>query len=93
MAKAKADTSAELAVPRYRSHKEVCALKIARVDTSNGDALVFDDARFAPRAMTREFMEKHQPKAGGYWVQYADGYESWSPAEAFESGYTLIEGK
>jgi len=28
---------------------------------------------------------------GGYLVQYEDGYLSWSPAEAFEKGYTRIE--
>ena len=30
-------------------------------------------------------------EAGGYYVRYPDGYESWSPAEAFEEGYTLVE--
>ena len=28
----------------------------------------------------------HSP-VGGYYVRYEDGYESWSPAGAFESGY------
>ena len=27
----------------------------------------------------------------GYYVRYQDGYESWSPAQAFESGYTELE--
>jgi hypothetical protein len=27
---------------------------------------------------------------GGYLVQYEDGYLSWSPAKAFEDGYTRI---
>lgn len=27
---------------------------------------------------------------GGYFVVYDDGYTSFSPAEAFESGYTLL---
>lgn len=26
----------------------------------------------------------------GYYVRYVDGYESWSPSEAFEAGYSLI---
>ncbi|MCY4470779.1 MAG: hypothetical protein OXC08_18855 [Thiotrichales bacterium] len=26
------------------------------------------------------------------YVRYRDGYESWSPAEAFESGYTPLDG-
>lgn len=27
---------------------------------------------------------------GGYYVVYDDGYTSWSPAKAFEEGYTLL---
>ncbi|MCK9988658.1 MAG: hypothetical protein AzoDbin1_05130 [Azoarcus sp.] len=39
-----------------------------------------------------------QPKSppdsgvGGYYVVYEDGYKSFSPAIAFESGYTRIDG-
>lgn len=33
------------------------------------------------------YMSKHNPKVGGYYIRYEDGYESWSPAHAFESGY------
>lgn len=28
----------------------------------------------------------------GYFVRYPDGYESWSPAEAFEEGYDKVVG-
>ena len=28
----------------------------------------------------------------GYYVRYADGYESFSPADVFEDGYTAIDG-
>lgn len=38
-----------------------------------------------------EFMQKHKPEVGGYMVFYADSYISYSPAAAFEEGYTLIE--
>jgi hypothetical protein len=37
-----------------------------------------------------KWMEKNNPQAGGYFVRYEDGYESFSPAAAFESGYTRI---
>jgi hypothetical protein len=36
---------------------------------------------------------KHKPEAGGYFVRYEDGYESFSPAKAFEDGYTRIGDK
>jgi len=40
--------------------------------------------------VTYEFMKKHEPKVGGYLVVYSDGYMSWSPADAFEGGYTQV---
>ena len=40
--------------------------------------------------VSREFMFKHKPEVGGYFVQYADGYKSFSPAKAFEEGYTRL---
>jgi hypothetical protein len=41
----------------------------------------------APVVVDRAYVVRHEPKAGGYFVVYADGYQSWSPAEAFEAGY------
>jgi hypothetical protein len=38
-----------------------------------------------------EYLDKHSPQAGGYYVVYEDGYRSYSPAAAFEAGYTLIK--
>jgi hypothetical protein len=90
------NASAEM--PRYRCHKEVHALKIAEVhyfspaaDTANHARLLFEDDRYASMEVTPEWVAKHDPKAGGYFVAYEDGYTSFSPAEAFESGYTRIE--
>jgi hypothetical protein len=39
----------------------------------------------------RHFVKKHDPESGGYLVRYADGYMSFSPAAAFEGGYTQVE--
>lgn len=39
----------------------------------------------------RPYLVKYEPQIGGYYVVYADGYESYSPADAFEDGYTKIE--
>ncbi len=38
-----------------------------------------------------KYVRKHDPKPGGYYVVYEDGYTSWSPADAFEGGYTRIQ--
>jgi len=60
-----------------------------------GATIVADDAPAEyPNARTRfrvsaEYLAKHKPTSGGYYVVYKDGYESFSPAQAFEEGYTL----
>ncbi len=88
-------------MPTYRSHKTVQALKIKIVANpnegidgeDNGERiLTFEDEGFeaAVFLVEPEYVKKHNPQAGGYYVVYADGYRSWSPAEAFESGYTRI---
>jgi site-specific recombinase XerD len=42
-----------------------------------------------PIHVRHDYVHKHKPEAGGYYVVYADGYKSYSPAKAFEEGYTL----
>ena len=73
-------------MPRYKCRKTVWALKIARVE---GNVIYPEDEAYAPFKVSNEYLEKHSPYAGGYFVQYKDGYISFSPAEAFEEGYTL----
>ena len=86
-------SSVSIALPLYICHKEVWALKIAGISlpqNERGDAeLHFSDRRYAPRLMRREWLDKHNPEVGGYLVFYKDGYVSYSPARAFEEGYTL----
>lgn len=48
------------------------------------------DEGYAPFQVDGDFMEKHRPEVGGYFVVYDDGYKSFSPAKAFEDGYTLL---
>ena len=88
-------------MPRYRSHKEVHALKIAAIvrdgegelnRETDGSAMITPaEEGYAPFRVDREYMRKHDPQVGGYYVLYAGGYSSWSPAEAFEEGYTKLE--
>lgn len=80
-------------MPRYRCHKEVQALKIDSVNLlHNGDAVIMPAAEGYPSfQVCAEWVNKHKPEAGGYYVVYADGYKSWSPGKAFEDGYSLIE--
>lgn len=89
---------------RYKCHKEVYAAKILYIDPvhdkqddrqdssvelynlmldskSNGSYLV---------VIRGDWYRKHKPEVGGYYVLYEDGYESYSPAKAFEEGYTKL---
>ncbi len=49
---------------------------------------------YSPFKVDREYVKKRLPVngpiVGGYWVKYADGYQSFSPQDAFEEGYTRI---
>ena len=45
---------------------------------------------YAPFEVDAEFMRRNKPEVGGYYVVYEDGYRSYSPAKAFEDGYSLI---
>lgn len=57
-------------------------MPIVRVDDTFFRARTPDNSR--PLRFPDEYI-------GGYLVQYEDGYLSWSPAAAFEAGYTRLE--
>ncbi len=84
------------ALPMYRSHKVVHALRIAEIHPHDaiyppGAEIVPAEEGYAPFDVDGNYMAKHEPVVGGYYVVYEDGYKSFSPAEAFEEGYSLIE--
>lgn len=88
-------------MPRYKCHKEVWALKIARIEfdhdkaraenrETDGSATITPaEDGYAPFKVPHDYVRKHNPQAGGYYVVYKDGYKSFSPADAFEDGYSL----
>ncbi|MBJ7436971.1 MAG: hypothetical protein JHC54_15065 [Acinetobacter sp.] len=83
-------------LPLYACHKRVNAAKITNIHSPEAGVggnvpttLVFA-GELPSVVVTPEWVAKHQPKIGGYFVAYKDGYESYSPAEAFEEGYTLL---
>lgn len=88
-----AEHQAMRALPQYQCHKKVWALKIAAINTSGIITdLSFEDPDYAPIRVDEDYMAKHKPQNGGYYVVYEDGYKSFSPARAFEDGYTRIDG-
>lgn len=82
----------------YQCHKQVLAAKIVNIATMRHDdgpatvrtTLHLEGGSFVQ--VSPEWVAKHVPSCGGYFVQYDDGYESFSPAKAFESGYTDVSG-
>lgn len=81
-------TATEL--PLYKCHKQVRAAKITGIGPASSDhtRLHFDEALNVGVDVPLEWATKHKPQIGGYYVQYSDGYTSYSPAKAFEDGYT-----
>ena len=79
----------------YQSHKKVRAAQIVHIDHTRLllDGGLDEDGKaiVKPIMVSLDFIEKHKPKSGDYLVQYEDGYQSVSPAAAFESGYTPID--
>lgn len=85
-------TQAMCEMPKYQSYKIVHALKIKEIVTDNAGNVSFipQEQMYAPIELDKDYVEKHKPTVGGYYVVYKDGYKSFSPAEAFEEGYTRL---
>jgi hypothetical protein len=94
-------------MPRYKCHKEVWALKIKEIhpqpaasadpsqtDGCDGGAMIVPvDPGYGPLYVDWQFLRRHNPTVGGYYVVYKDGYRSFSPQREFEDGYTRIDGR
>jgi hypothetical protein len=78
------DTGACLEMPRYKSHKQVWALEI---DTVNGHRLTFREKGYASIMCDGAMFTRYSPVPGDFYVQYDDGYKSFSPRKAFAEGY------
>lgn len=83
-------------LPRWKCHKIVRAVQIESITKSDDKYTikpVIDDKnkRMGLIIVDSEFIEKHNPQVGGYFVIYDDNYQSFSPKEAFEAGYSPCE--
>lgn len=82
-------------LPKWQCHKVVAAARIGAVrfepPMDFGQVFVETDGTAMGLAMDEAWMRKHNPQPGGYFVVYQDGYISYSPAEAFEEGYTRLD--
>jgi hypothetical protein len=88
-------------LPLYNCHKQVRAAKITGIDypgTEPGYMILKFDTEiklgewFTSTTVGPDFVARCPAvEVGGYFVVYADGYTSYSPAKAFENGYELAE--
>lgn len=79
-------------MPKFRCHKTVWALKLAKV-TVLSDAIILypDDVTFGPIEKQLEWRARvPETDDPGYYVVYDNGYSSWSPTHVFEAGYDRI---
>ena len=79
-------------LPEYDCHKTVWAVKIDKMQQmQDGTAWIIPpvESGVEPFVVSADYVLRHNPEVGGYFVCYKDGYQSWSPARAFEEGYTL----
>lgn len=83
-------------IPRYKCHKEVQAARIKAITNNfrgiilQSMTLTFEEPGAKPETVSAAWAERNDPRVGGYFVVYVDGYTSFSPGKAFEDGYTRI---
>ena len=77
-------------LPQWKCHKVVRAAKITGISTDGLSYYVYLGSKGEPYFVQGSVFARGVPAIGDYLVVYEDGYVSWSPAKAFEAGYTLI---
>jgi hypothetical protein len=79
-------------LPQYRCHKVVRAGKIESIleEGERASLRIKSPTWTGSIVVDPSWVKKHNPRVGGYYVVYEDGYTSYSPAEAFEAGYTRV---
>lgn len=82
-------------LPQWKCHKVVRAAKILGVaEDSDPPRLQLDTVPISDAPIPRGGLSPNgllpANFIGGYYVVYEDGYTSYSPAEAFEAGYTRL---
>lgn len=76
---------------KYQCHKVVKAVKCSDLtclseyknQIHGDDGLIYH--------ITDNLFDRGKPTGSFYYIEYEDGYHSWSPADVFEKGYTIME--
>jgi hypothetical protein len=84
-----------MALKKYKSHKVVEATKIVSYEQAFDDAnnlldYILNDSDGDIHEASVSLFDRGEPKDDYFYlVKYDDNYISWSPKEAFESGYHI----
>lgn len=81
-----------MTIPLYRCHKEVRAVKIKAIGYAGagGGVITPEEEGLEPFCVSQDYMTRHSPRVGGYYIVHEDGHVDFSPASDFEAGYTLV---
>ena len=80
--------------PKYRSRKTVNALKIKKVEKNlknNGALLHFTKKEFEPIIANDQFMLKHKPEVGGFYLVEEDGYPLCVSSKQFSKDFEIVK--
>ncbi len=78
-------------LPMWNCHKTVQAARIESIEDFSPGSYILGLQGGKKVLVTKEWMGKRGAHTGGYFVVYEDGYTSFSPSTAFESGYSLAQ--
>ncbi len=78
-------------LPFYKSHKVVQAFKVLEITQKGDGKVLLIGAEYKALVDVEYFKRNNRLCVGCYYVKYENGYESWSPCEAFEEGYSRTE--
>lgn len=77
----------------YQCHKQVRAARVEAIDRIGGGTclkFLFVDGPAFVCHENDPMLARYRPVIGDYLVEYEDGHRSFSPAAAFEKGYTEL---
>lgn len=84
------------ALPQYRSKRLARAGEVKMIDRNPDVKLLTMEAYrlWLPNDVkvnvTEEWIQTHAAHAGGYFLEFDDGYRSFCPARAFLAGYEQV---
>jgi beta-lactam-binding protein with PASTA domain len=81
----------KIELPSYTSHTDQTKVRAAKIAAVNGVVLTLEDNTDTPFDVPMEYIHKHHPQEGGYYVVQGDGKLSYSAAEEFDKEYKRDE--